>query len=450
MMTYEEAVCYIEEIPKFTEKHTLDHTREFLRGLGNPQEGQKVIHVAGTNGKGSVCAFIQAMLMAEGKKVGFFTSPHLVKINERICLNKEPVDDTAFLQAFQIVKNKVDEMGGEGFAHPSYFEFLFGMGLVVFQERKPDYIILETGLGGRLDATNAVSKPILTIITSISLDHTQYLGNTIADIAKEKAGIIKKGVPLIFDGNCREASEVIKKQAETKGSRCREITNHAFEIREITNKHIAFSRGNAYDDNIVWKLSNCGIYQMMNASIAIAAMEQMLGMPVEKARYERWRKALFHVTWEGRMEEVLPGVYLDGAHNPGAIESFCESILTLEKEEKYSEKRLKQQALPVIIFAAVSDKEYEIMIAELCRQIPAKAYVITEVCDKRKVPAQELAEIFRKYTNRPVLERKELCKAWETAMAYKENQGKVYCLGSLYLVGMVKDKILKAGSMKDR
>lgn len=150
------------------------------------------------------------------------------------------------------------------------------------------------------------------------------------------------------------------------------------------------------------------------------------------------------------MEEVLPGVYLDGAHNPGAVESFCESILTLEKEEKYSEKRLKQQALPVIIFAAVSDKEYEIMIAELCRQIPAKAYVITEVCDKRKVPVQELAEIFRKYTNRPVLERKELCEAWETAMAYKENQGKVYCLGSLYLVGMVKDKILKAGSMKDR
>lgn len=442
MMTYEEAVHYIEEIPKFTKKHTLEHTREFLKALGNPEEGQKVIHVAGTNGKGSVCAYIQAMLTAEGQKVGFFTSPHLVKMNERICLNGEPVTDAAFLKAFHIVKNKVDEMSGDGFAHPSYFEFLFGMGMVVFQEKRPDYVILETGLGGRLDATNAIREPILTVITSVSLDHTQYLGNTVAAIAAEKAGIIKEGVPLIFDGSSKEASEVIRSRAKKKGSKCREITNHAFKIREITNKYIAFCRGNAYDDNIVWKLSSCGIYQMMNASIAIAAMEQIVDGPVRKERYERWREALFHVVWEGRMEEVLPGVYLDGAHNPGAIEAFCDSVLALEKEERRGAEGAKEQTLPVILFAAVSDKEYETMIAELCSRIPAKAYVVTEVCDKRKIPAGELAGIFRKYTKRPVLERKELHRAWETAMDYKEEQGNVYCLGSLYLAGMVKDNIL--------
>ena len=162
MMTYREAVNYIEEIPKFTKKHSLEHTKEFLRALGSPEKGQKVIHVAGTNGKGSVCAYIQAMLMAEGKRVGFFTSPHLVKINERICLNGEPVDDGTFLEAFDIVKDRIDEMGGAGFAHPSYFEFLFGMGMLVFQKMQPDYIILETGLGGRLGfrlfSTGAVRK----------------------------------------------------------------------------------------------------------------------------------------------------------------------------------------------------------------------------------------------------------------------------------------------------
>lgn len=442
MMTYREAVNYIDEIPKFTKKHSLEHTKVLLKALGNPQEGQKVIHVAGTNGKGSVCAYIQAMLMAEGKRAGFFTSPHLVKLNERICLNGKPVDDETFLKAFCMVKDKVDEMGGEGFAHPSYFEFLFGIGMVVFREMKPDYIILETGLGGRLDATNAVEKPILTIITSISLDHTQYLGNTIEAIAGEKAGIIKAGVPLIFDGSSKEASRVLKKQAEAKGSRCREITNHAYELREITNKYIAFSRVNAYDDNIVWKLRSCGIYQMMNASIAIAAVEQLLDRPAGQAQYERWSRALSGVIWEGRMEEVLPGVYLDGAHNPGAVEAFCESVLALEKEERYRSEEKEREMLPVIIFSAVSDKEYETMIAELCRRINAKAYVTTEVCDGRRVPAGRLAEVFRKYTDRPVFVREELHQAWEAAMNYREEQGRVYCLGSLYLVGMVKDNIL--------
>ena len=446
MTTYRDAVDYIENIPKFAKKHVLEHTKEFLRALGNPEKGQKVIHVAGTNGKGSVCAYLQAMLMAEGKRVGVFTSPHLVKINERICVNTEPVDDGTFLEAFCRVKDTVDEMGGAGFAHPSYFEFLFGMGMVVFQKSKPDYIVLETGLGGRLDATNAVESPVLTVITSISLDHTQYLGNTVSAIAAEKAGIIKAGVPLVFDGTNIEASNVLKKHVEMKGGRCREITNHAFEIREISNKHIAFSRVNAYDDNIVWELSNCGIYQAVNASVAIAAMEQITDMPADKARYERWRRALAGVSWGGRMEEVLPGVYLDGAHNPGAITAFCDSVLALNEEERGClEGRKRQEALPVILFSAVRDKEYETMIAELCRRIQAKAYVVTEVEDERKVPVEELARIFQSYTKQPVLEKEEFCQAWEAAIAAKEDLGKVYCLGSLYLAGMVKKQVRGCG-----
>lgn len=442
MMTYQEAVVYIEEIPKFTRKHTLEHTKEFLRALGNPEKGQKIIHVAGTNGKGSVCAYMQAMLMAEGKRVGFFTSPHLVKINERICLNGEPVDDEIFRKAFCIVKNKIDEKGKD-FVRPSYFEFLFGVGMEIFREMEPDVIILETGLGGRLDATNAVDKPLLTVITSISLDHTQYLGNTIKAIAGEKAGIIKEGVPLIFDGSSREASEVLRNQAEAKGIRCREITNHAFEIQEITNKHIAFSRVNAYDDNIVWRLSNSGLYQMMNAAVAIAAMEQIVEGTVQREQYERWRTALSQVAWEGRMEEVLPGIYVDGAHNPGAIEAFCDSVLALrEEEKKHPGRKSGPESMPVILFSAVRDKEYKVMIEMLARRIPAKAYVVTEIEDERKVPVSELADIFESCTNQPVFAEKELSSAWERAMLQKEEQGRVYCLGSLYLAGKIKETVL--------
>lgn len=431
-MTYQEAAAYIEEIPKFTKKHTLDHTKKFLDGLGNPEQGQKIIHVAGTNGKGSVCAYLRTMLEADGKTTGFFTSPHLVKVNERICLNGQPVSDERFTEVFEKVKNTVDRMGEDSFAHPSYFEFLFGMGMKVFQEEALDYIIMETGLGGRLDATNAVEHPEMTVITSISLDHTQYLGDTVSKIAAEKAGIIKAGVPVVFDGSEEAAAEVIRSRAFELGTECREITNHAFKIREITDKHIAFSRVNAYDDNIVWELSNSGVYQAMNASIAIAAMEKLQSGKVRPEQYERWKDALRQVHWDGRMEEIRPGIYLDGAHNPGAIQAFCDSIQALGEQEP-----------SVVLFSAVEDKEYEIMIRELCRRVPAGIYVITEIADERGVPAEKLADLFRKYTDRPVCWDKDLRQAWDMAVERK-GSGKMYCLGSLYLAGMIKREILFA------
>ena len=438
MMTYEKAVAYIDEIPMFTKKHSLEHTKEFLRRLGSPERGQKIIHVAGTNGKGSVCAYMQSMLMAEGKRVGFFTSPHLVKINERIRCNGQQIDDDTFLNVFCKVKKAVDEMGEQGIAHPSYFEYLFGMAMLAFEELAPDYIIMETGLGGRLDATNAVEHPLLTIITSISLDHTQYLGETIADIAAEKAGIIKEGAVLIFDGSCKEASAVIKKQAERLSVPCREISKDAVRIHEITGKHIAFSRVNAYDDNVLWTLSSAGVYQTMNASIAIAAMEEIHGGTPSDDLYALWRKAISEVTWEGRMEEVLPDVFIDGAHNPGAVEAFCESMDVLRSKEK-------EKDLPVILFSAVADKKYDDMIAMLCERVPAKAYILTEIEDCRRVPLTQLKQVFEQHTDRPVYAVKDVCKAWEKALSEKCENGNMYCLGSLYLVGMIKEKILAQG-----
>lgn len=434
--TYEAAVDYIEELPKFTTKHPLDHTKAFVRLLGSPAKSRKVIHVAGTNGKGSVCAYIQAILHAEGKKSGFFTSPHLVSINERIQIDRKPIDNDTFFKVFLDVYQMARQMEKEGLGHPSYFEFLYAMGMQTFEETDVEYIILETGLGGRLDATNSVENPFLTVITSISLDHTDILGDTISQIAEEKAGIIKNHVPLFFDGSNEAASEVIREIAFERNAPCREISKNAYEICEVRRNYIAFSRRNAYDKSVIWHVPLCGCYQAMNAELAIQAMEYALYQGKEQEiPYEMWAEAIGKVKWEGRMERAAEHLLVDGAHNPGAVEAFAESVRFLYP------KMIEE---PVVIFSAVADKKYEQMIEILCRQVKAKAYIVTEIEDRRRVPAEELKYIFEKYTDAEVLERQSLKDALDTAFA-KRGEGEIYCLGSLYLVGMVK-KIIAGGS----
>ena len=192
-MNYTEIVNYIEEIPKFTVKNPPEHTKEMLRRLGNPQNEIKVIHVAGTNGKGSTCAYLASMLSNGGYRTGLFTSPHLVKINDRFRINGEVMADEDFVISFRKVKEIIDQAAVDELAHPSYFETLLLMGLDYYNRKKVDYLVLETGLGGGKDPTNCVQNPLACIITSISIDHVQYLGDTIPAIASEKAGIIKPG-----------------------------------------------------------------------------------------------------------------------------------------------------------------------------------------------------------------------------------------------------------------
>ena len=311
---YQAAAAYIAELPRFTKKHSLEHTKEFLRRLGNPSADRRIIHVAGTNGKGSVCAFLQALLLAEGKETGFFTSPHLISVNERIRKNNVPVSDEMFYEVFCRVYSAAREMEEEGAGHPSYFEFLFGMGMEAFERMDVEYIILETGLGGRLDATNAAECPAVSVITSISLDHTDILGDTVAQIASEKAGIIKDHVPVFFDGSDEEAAKVIRRAAAAKGAPCKEISNHAFEIQEVTRKYIAFSRMNAYDEYVIYRVPICGCYQAMNAEIALETAEYLLKESArDQGRDRRWQEAIASVRWEGRMEEAAPHLILDGA-----------------------------------------------------------------------------------------------------------------------------------------
>lgn len=430
-MTYQEIERYISEIPKFTKKHSLSHTKRFLEILQIPQGKMKILHVAGTNGKGSVCAYLDAMLRSEGKRTGLFISPHLVKMNERIMIDGVPVSDEVFSEVFTQTLGAVKQMEAEGLEHPTFFEFLFGMGMLAFSQAEAEYVILETGLGGRLDATNSFEHPFLSVITSIGLDHTEILGDTIEKIAGEKAGIIKKGVPVFFDGSDERSSRVIEETAENVEAPWYKMEKDALKIQEITDKHIAFSILDEYDNNTVWQVASTGIYQVMNAALAIRAMRYTFG---DKAEICKWQKVVASVKWQGRMEEVLPGVIFDGAHNLAAIREFTKSI-RLQREAEGEIHPL------IILFSAVADKDYSHMIEILCKESKADAYVIAKVDNKRGAQADTLAALFRKYTDRPVYREDTLADAFTRALNEKGSEGKLYCLGSLYLVGELKELI---------
>ena len=427
-VTYQEAETYISELPKFTKKNTLEHTQKFLSFLGNPQNGKKVIHVAGTNGKGSVCVYLDAMLRAQGKHTGLFTSPHLIRMNERIRMDGEPVSDETFTRLFLRTQQSVRRMEAEGLPHPSFFEFLFGMAMAGFEEAGVEYVILETGLGGRLDATNSISRPFACILTSIGLDHTEILGDTLEKIAAEKAGILKEKVPVIFADTQEESSRVIEKRAEELGCPCKKIGKYAYEILEIQKGTLAFSPVNAYYGDPTWKLQNTAICQPENAMLA---METMHTLFQEQGNIRAWREALAQVKWEGRMEEIRPDFYVDGAHNISSVKMFVQSIQS-------------EQAEKCLLFSAVKDKQYEEMIKCLCSVSHVREYVITWIEDERGTQTEELLEIFQKYTDRPVTVKEEIREAL-SYLDSKRDGCKVYCLGSLYLAGMIKAIMEEAG-----
>ena len=423
-MTYSEAVDYILDIPKFTKKNDAAHTKAFLKTLGDPQRKMRIIHVAGTNGKGSVCAYLDGMLRSEQKRTGLFTSPHLVKINERIVIDGQMISDERFLEVFEETMQAVDKMKEAGLSHPTFFEFLFGMAVLAFAESGVEYAVLETGLGGRLDATNAVESPAASVITSIGFDHEQYLGDTLEKIASEKAGIIKPHVPVYYAQTTGESDSVIEKEAKKRGSFCKKIGKDAYEILGIEDKHIAFSCASAYYGTTTWKLNNIGTYQPGNA---LLAMEVMRYLFKENGHPQEWRTALAGVKWAGRMEEILPKVYVDGAHNVSAIQAFARSVP-------------KNPDGNIILFSAVKDKEYEEMISYLCKHADAEEYVVTLIDGDRATDAHILGELFRKYTEQPVTVIESVKEAMQYVLRI-QGRRTVYCLGSLYLTGMIKEII---------
>ncbi len=428
-MNYTEAVDYIETIPKFTVKHPPEHTRELLSRLGNPQEGIKIIHVAGTNGKGSVCAYLNAMLLAGGKKTGLFTSPHLVRINERFQINGEDVSDEQFLDAFLKVEKAAKEYEAEGEGHPSYFETLFLMGMLIFKEAGVEYLVMETGLGGRLDATNVVEKPLACIITSISRDHTEYLGDTLEAIAGEKAGIIKAGVPVIYDASQPGPASVIAAKAKEMGSPAWPMEPSFYEMKTQSREGITFTFAYPGGEKAELAIPYVAKYQMMNVSLAFYTMHIL--QDVHDIPKNVLAEGLSKIKWPCRMEMAAPGVIIDGAHNEDGIAQFVSTAGYFAKENEIT-----------ILFTAVADKHYHEMIGEICEGIHPSHVVATQIDGSRVVPAEVLAEDFRKAGCTDVCAEPEIGAAYEKALG-KKGSGMLFCVGSLYLAGELKAYLAK-------
>ena len=426
-MTYKEAEAYINSVPKFTSKNKPENTMELIRRLGHPERSMKVIHVAGTNGKGSVCAFLSSMLTEGGKRTGLFTSPHLVKINERFQINNEPVSDEIFLNAYERVMKLVEEMQKDGFYHPAYFELLFAIGMVIFEEAQVEYLILETGLGGRLDATNIVEKPVVTVITSISLDHTEILGDTIEEIAGEKAGIIKQNIPIVYDGREKRAERVILQKAEEQNAKAVPLDEEKLSIQGSTDHSVDYMFDNPVYKGHLITVPYLAPYQVRNSALALLAMEEI--DPQHEISLETRLQAIRDTRWQGRMETVLPGVIVDGAHNEDGVHEFVRTL-----RQVGSSRRI------VMLFSAVVEKNYEEMVHTICETGCIQEVVVTEIHGSRIVPAEELAAVFRKFTNVPVTVIHSIEEAFNTAME-KKGDGLLFCVGSLYLVGEVKKVI---------
>lgn len=430
-VTYEEAVAYSLAIPKFTKKNEPSHTRELMRYLGDPQDRFAYIHVAGSNGKGSVCAYLTRVLMEGGIPVGTFTSPHLMDIRERICIQGRLCSRQQFLESFETVMQAVKRMQAEGLPHPTFFEYLYACAMVLFAREQVACAVVETGLGGRLDATNVRSAPTLTVITSISLEHTEILGDTLEQIAGEKAGIIKPAVPVVFDGNDSRAAAVIRRKAEELGAPALEITQKSIKILLKTRKKIDFSLDSGYDvTNAV--ISAPAPYQVMNAALALASIQMLRrrGMLPGVLTQEAVARGFERTYWPGRMEEIRPGVYLDGAHNIAGIQAFLEAAGELIQEKA------------ILLFSMVGEKDYCQALALLCRAGLWEEIVFTEIPENaRGLKADRLLEAFLGQPEAGTIKAAAIADAREalgTAQAHRKPGQLLFCAGSLYLIGALR------------
>lgn len=423
---YEQAEAYIYNIPKFTTKNGLEHTRFVLKELGNPGMHKKIIHVAGTNGKGSVCAFLNQLLRHANKSVGMFTSPHLVSMCERVLVNGDMISENIFIEAYECVLQKIKELKSqdENFSHPTFFEFLFLMAMVVFEKSEVEYIILETGLGGRKDATNVVN-PVMTIITEIGLDHCQYLGDTKEKIAWEKAGIIKKQVPIVYLKEKEPAATVIEQRAQEKQAILCPLTQKNYHVEKSNHKKVAFSFHSRYYSYVGFIISTPALYQVENAALALTAFESM--MEKEEITTDKMQQAIADTHWEGRMEEVMPHIFVDGAHNPDGIAAFLEAV----KGHDFSGRKH-------LLFSVVGDKAYQEMIDMLMQSGLFCDVVLTGMKEERAVEVEKLQKIFSKYTQDNLQVTDNVKEALSVARTHLEREDVLYIVGSLYLVGFVK------------
>ncbi len=422
---YAEAIRYLESLHRFGIHLGLERMEAILERLGNPQDSLKVIHVGGSNGKGSVVAILSSVLKEANYTVGIYTSPHLVDYTERFQINFEPITAEEFVAQVNKVRPVIEEVRKGPAGEPTEFEVLTAMAFNYFKEKNVNYLVLEVGLGGRLDATNVVKAPLATIITNVELEHTAQLGETIEKIAAEKAGIIKPGVPVITAAS-GPALEVIQQAAKERNAPVFPFSAERFKLKNSTLEGLVMI-DKTYRE---LHLGLLGTHQFQNGSVVIKACEILMnkGVTLFKDYYRRGFKKAF---WPGRFEIVRqePMVILDGAHNPAAAKALAASAKHLLKEKPVT-----------LVLGVLEDKDYESMVREL---VPiASKVVVTSPEIQRALAAGTLAEVVRKNGKEAVV-KPNVAEAVEEALRLTPADEAVLVTGSLYTVGNARKVLVK-------
>lgn len=430
-MDYQESLKYIEETHKFGIRLGLDNMSKLLELLGNPQDNLKLIHVAGTNGKGSTTAMITKMLNGLGYKVGMYTSPFLEEFEERIQINGENIPKDVLAELVTYIKPYIDKVKEEGYGHPTEFEMITVLMLLYFEREKIDFGVVEVGLGGRLDSTNVII-PIVSVITSISFDHTNLLGNNLREIAGEKCGIIKRNIPTIVFPQQEEVMDVVIKKCEKENSKLYIVNFNDAQLLDIVKGDKTFQKVKIKGEKeYILELPLLGEHQIYNLALAIKVMEVVEKQGFIHLNNKAIENSVREVMWKGRLEVLSnnPLIVIDGAHNIQGITTLKNNI---QKYFNYKDVYL--------ILGILADKDVEMMVKEIT-PLAKKVYAVTPHSIRAEL-AQDLRDEIIKYN--------ENCKAYEdyeeafnNALKDAKENDLIIASGSLYMIGDMRKLITR-------
>ena len=425
-MTYQEALEYIHSNYWLGSKPGLSRTRELLSKIGNPQEKLSFIHVAGTNGKGSFCAMLASVLKAAGYQVGLFTSPYILSFPERIRVNGENIPDLSLAELVGYIRPFADSMSDK----PTEFELITAVAMEYFSREKCDIVVLECGMGGRLDSTNVIPSAKLSVITGISLDHTAYLGSTVKEIAAEKAGIIKKGTPCLFCGTEQEARKVIGERAKKMSAPLITVNRQDLKVKKVDLEGTVLDIG----DHTDLFLPLLGVYQPFNALNVVTAVGilQNQGMRITP---QALREGLKTVKWPARYEKISqkPLIFFDGGHNPEGVKAAVESTKLYFGNQKL-----------LLVTGMMADKDHKEMILRLS-EIAKEAFCV-KPDNPRALAAETLAgELIACGVKSTAFSSVSQALSAVIKKAQEQSDA-ILCVGSLYLYREIVLKLAENGA----
>ena len=415
-MDYQEALAYIDGVAWFGSRPGLSRVTELLHALGDPQDRLKFVHIAGTNGKGSCAAMLSSVLKAAGYKTGLFTSPYLYRFNERMQINGREIGDEVLADIVTRVSVPAEKMAD----HPTEFELMTAAAMLWYAEEGCDVVVLETGLGGRLDATNVISRPEVSVIMNIGLDHTEILGDTLEQIAAEKAGIIKSGCPCVLYQQSESVTQVIRDRCAEQGAALEIADFSAIKTEFDSLEGQVFTyKGEAYAIPLL------GAHQLKNAAVVLEAVE-LLRRRGWKLPQEDVEHGLYAVSWPARFELVSEAPYfvVDGGHNPQCAQTVAENL-----------KNYFPGCRRVLLMGVLADKDYKGLAEILAPE--ADAFVCVTPNSGRALPAEALAEELGRF-GKPVTACGSIREGVSAAADAAGTDGMVCAVGSLYMAGEIR------------